>query len=298
MHSRHKIGHSLIAFAAMLWISVSLLAASTSSYVFAISSNDVSALSNSARTSNGLAPLTTDQALTSAAQAKAEHMLANGYFAHNAPDGTTGWTFISASGYDYSTAGENLAASNQGASAVVTGWMNSPGHRANLLSATYTEVGYGVVYVGDWTYQEATYSGTYYVVALYASPAAQTATPVIENTEPAQPVAPQVSNVKSGAEVQAQPEQVQSVETPEEATGPEEAAEEIVTSIKPAVDTTSQPTASVQRHRSQSLSNFMVIMTTSTGIVAFFAGVYFELRAIKQHHHGKLALPQFVHHLV
>ncbi len=67
-------------------------------------------------------------------------MQANNYFEHTAPDGTTGWYFIGLTGYDYLTAGENLAASNEDASAVVNGWMNSPGHRANLLNPKFTEV--------------------------------------------------------------------------------------------------------------------------------------------------------------
>ncbi|MEM6997618.1 MAG: CAP domain-containing protein [Patescibacteria group bacterium] len=173
MHTRHRIGHMLMAFGVFLWLSTStLLAFGQQTALASIDVGSVHTLSNQERTGAGLDPYVLDSKLAAAAQAKAQHMLDNGYFAHTAPDGTEGWDFIASQGYEYSTAGENLASSNQNSQSVVTGWMNSPGHRANLLNTTYTEVGYGSVYVGAWEYEGVTYSNTHYVVALYAKPPA------------------------------------------------------------------------------------------------------------------------------
>lgn len=89
--------------------------------------------------------LTIDPQLTVAAQAKANDMAARNYWAHNTPDGKAPWTFFTAAGYNYQLAGENLAYGFNGAQEVIAGWMNSPGHRANLLNAGYEDVGFGVV---------------------------------------------------------------------------------------------------------------------------------------------------------
>lgn len=82
--------------------------------------------------------------LAEAAQAKANDMVKADYWSHNAPDGKTPWSFIAASGYQYQTAGENLAYGFDSASEAVKGWMNSQEHRDNILNASYREVGFGV----------------------------------------------------------------------------------------------------------------------------------------------------------
>jgi len=99
--------------------------------------------------------LSLDPRLSQAAQAKADDMVASGYWSHTSPDGKTPWTFIAASGYNYERAGENLAYGFSGASQTIDGWMNSPEHRANILNAQYQNVGFGVAnsahYQGLWT---------------------------------------------------------------------------------------------------------------------------------------------------
>lgn len=165
-HTHHRLSHILLSFGFFVALISSLLLATVQTKIFAIGSGEIFTLSNTQRTNNGLSSFTFNSQLASAAQQKAEHMKNNNYFEHTAPDGTTGWTFINASGYSYQSAGENLAATNETSEAVVDGWMNSPGHRANLLSSTFSEVGYGVIYVGNW--QE--FSDVYFVVALYGQP--------------------------------------------------------------------------------------------------------------------------------
>jgi hypothetical protein len=122
---------------------------------------------NAQRETNHLSDLELSSALNTAAQAKANDMVQKDYWAHVAPDGTQPWSFISATGYNYDHAGENLAYGFSDASAVTNAWMHSPEHRENLLSTQYTQVGFAVV-------PAANYQGhgpTTITVALYASPA-------------------------------------------------------------------------------------------------------------------------------
>lgn len=105
--------------------------------------------------------------LTIAAQAKAADMAAKNYWAHNAPDGTTPWAFINQSGYQYTAAAENLAYGFTNPQSAVTGWMNSPEHRTNILNNNYQDVGFGIISAKD-------YQGdgpTTIIVALYGQPA-------------------------------------------------------------------------------------------------------------------------------
>lgn len=88
--------------------------------------------------------LTIDAKLSAAAQAKADDMVNNDYWSHTSPSGKTPWSFISASSYNYQVAGENLAYGFSNAKDTVTGWMNSPSHRANLMNPNYTNVGFGI----------------------------------------------------------------------------------------------------------------------------------------------------------
>lgn len=114
-------------------------------YATNVNTTDIFYISNQQRTAAGLSPLTLDSQLVSAANAKANHMFANNYWAHIAPDGSTPWTFIGGSGYDYSTAGENLAKDFNTSNGVVMGWMGSAAHRENLLNSAFKDVGYAVV---------------------------------------------------------------------------------------------------------------------------------------------------------
>jgi uncharacterized protein YkwD len=110
----------------------------------AITVSDLLRYTNLQREAKGLAPLTMNPELTHAAQLKAKDMFAKDYWAHVSPDGTTPWVWIHESGYDYLYAGENLARGFSSSSDVVTAWMNSPEHRANMLSPNYTDIGFAV----------------------------------------------------------------------------------------------------------------------------------------------------------
>jgi uncharacterized protein YkwD len=105
-------------------------------------------LVNQQRQAAGLAPLRVNQRLCAAAQIQARNMARLNEFGHVLNDTSTPTPLdrLRAVGYSYGSAGENIAYNYQGAQDVVTGWMNSPGHRANILSADYTETGVAVRY--------------------------------------------------------------------------------------------------------------------------------------------------------
>lgn len=114
-------------------------------YAANISPSEVIRLTNVERAKNGLSSLTENSTLSQAAIAKGNDMLAKGYWAHFAPDGTSPWSFFLSFGYKYKYAGENLARDFSDASTAVNAWMNSPSHRENILNANYQEIGIGVV---------------------------------------------------------------------------------------------------------------------------------------------------------
>lgn len=109
-----------------------------------ITPQELLVLTNSKREERGLPPLTLNSSLARAAEAKASDMFAKNYWAHIAPDGTTPWFFIRSSGYEYIHAGENLARGFSTSSDVVNAWMESPGHRDNMLSPHYKDIGFAI----------------------------------------------------------------------------------------------------------------------------------------------------------
>lgn len=95
---------------------------------------------NAERSKTGFTPLTISPALEASACAKADDMIARGYWSHNAPDGTQPWYFFTKVGYMYTDAGENLAYSTDNSTDPVLQWMNSPEHKKNILG-DYSEFG-------------------------------------------------------------------------------------------------------------------------------------------------------------
>jgi uncharacterized protein YkwD len=123
----------------------------------------VVSLINAERAAQGLPALTKQSQLTSAARIHSQDMACNNFFSHTSP--TTGSPFdrIAAQGYSFSSAAENIAAGYGSASATVDAWMNSSGHRANILNSNYTQIGLGYAYWGSSTYGS-------YITAVFASP--------------------------------------------------------------------------------------------------------------------------------
>lgn len=103
-------------------------------------------LTNADRTANNLSALAISPTLIVAAQEKANDMAAKGYFAHTSPEGLTPWHWFSRNGYRFKYAGENLAVNFVDSAEVERAWMNSPGHRANILNGKFTEVGIAIAF--------------------------------------------------------------------------------------------------------------------------------------------------------
>lgn len=153
-------------------------------YATNVNRSDLLTFTNQNRRSAGLSDLLLNDSLNQAAQSKANHMIANNYWAHTAPDGTTPWYFFDQAGYDYVNAGENLAYGFIDSSGVVQGWMDSPGHRANIMG-DYKDVGFG--FASSPTYQGGENT---VVVAMYGTPRLVPApAPVVQSTAPSAPPA-------------------------------------------------------------------------------------------------------------
>jgi uncharacterized YkwD family protein len=100
-------------------------------------------LTNQQRSKNGLPALKADTQLNSVAQKKALDMQQNHYFSHTSPTYGSPFDMMRDFGVTYKSAGENIAQGQQTPQEVVTAWMNSEGHRKNILSASYTHIGIG-----------------------------------------------------------------------------------------------------------------------------------------------------------
>lgn len=101
---------------------------------------------NKQRVANGLPVLTENSLLYQAAAAKSNDMFKNQYFEHTSPSGIDPGTLVLGHGYEYIITGENLILGNfESETEMVDDWMNSPGHRANILNISYTEIGVAVI---------------------------------------------------------------------------------------------------------------------------------------------------------
>lgn len=140
---------------------------------------------NMQRKENGnLPPLSEDATLDTIARSRLRDMFQKQYFAHVAPNGESAVMVAKSVGYDYIALGENLALGNYaGDRGVVVAWMNSPGHRANILNNHYTQIG---VAVGEGTFEG---EDTWIAVQIFGKPASDCPGPdtnlktVIDNAE-------------------------------------------------------------------------------------------------------------------
>ena len=113
---------------------------------------EVVRLVNEHRVKNGLGKLTEDWELSRVARYKSQDMKDNKYFSHTSPVYGSPFEMMKAFGISYRSAGENIAKGQSTPQAVVNAWMNSSGHRANILNSSYTTIGVGYVKDGNyWT---------------------------------------------------------------------------------------------------------------------------------------------------
>lgn len=107
-------------------------------------------LTNQERLKLGLAPLRMDGMLNASAELHSQDMATRNYFSHQGMDGTQPWDRMRSQGYTYSRAAENIAFGQLTPQQVVNDWMNSPGHRRNILDPNLKDIGVGY-YNGYWT---------------------------------------------------------------------------------------------------------------------------------------------------
>ncbi len=167
-----------VKIVALSWLSLGAIQPASSA---AITQESVLTLTNQSRKDNSLKPVTYNHVLERAAQDKANDMLAKQYFAHNAPDGKTPWDFIKKQGYQYLSAGENLAVHFFDDRTLQEAWMNSPGHRANILNTNFEEMGVGISR-GFFENHDTTF-----VVEMFGLPAEQ---PIVMQNQPTPVVRP------------------------------------------------------------------------------------------------------------
>lgn len=111
-------------------------------------------LTNAERAKQGLKPLTLDVQLSKVARIKSQDMHDKNYFDHNSPTYGSPFDMMKSFGISYKSAGENIAMGQTTPEQVVQAWMNSAGHRANILNSSYTHIGVGYVASGNyWTQQ-------------------------------------------------------------------------------------------------------------------------------------------------
>jgi len=145
-----------------------------------LNAQKIIALTNDIRQQYGLSPLKENPLLDAAAKQKAEDMFQNNYFSHFSPTGVSPWYWINKSGYNYHYAGENLAMNFIDSEEVVRAWLNSPGHRENLLNDNYQDIGIAVL-PADFSKQGINQP---IVVQLFGSPQTGKVKPTTETTKP------------------------------------------------------------------------------------------------------------------
>jgi hypothetical protein len=146
-------------------------------YATDINAANLLTLTNQQRASAGLPTLHYDSRLATSAGLKAANMYSENYWAHVSPSGIQPWYWFGQAGYAYTYAGENLAKDFDTSAGVMDGWMNSPGHRANILNANYVDVGFAVVN-GTLQGGQTTLVVAHYGAQAHQSVAATTPAPV------------------------------------------------------------------------------------------------------------------------
>ncbi len=224
-HNPHVLKHRvlyaysvLLVLLKVLVIVVPIALPSSSLYSSAITPQNIIDLTNQTRKNLNLGELQENSRLQAAAEAKAENMLQEQYFAHTSPAGVTPWSWMAKAGYRYLYAGENLAVHFTSAEGVGDGWLASPSHRANIVNSRYTEIGIGV--------SQGEFEGfpTTFVVQMFGQPIGTVATSQVPSVQNPTPVR-QVSVARQRATVA--PRKVAAAETQPKPVTPEGATSSV-----------------------------------------------------------------------
>lgn len=119
---------------------------------YALFQQEVVDLVNQERTNRGLNPLKFNSELSNVATVKSQDMIDKNYFDHTSPTYGSPFDMINQFGISYTAAGENIAMGQKSPQQVMDSWMNSPGHKANILSKDFTEIGVGIASNGSSLY--------------------------------------------------------------------------------------------------------------------------------------------------
>ena len=138
---RHRIAFALASAA----LAAGLLAAAPPPATTPITAESVLAEMNRIRAANGLQPLREDFRLRHAAEDRMADMIELAYWSHESPDGQSPFVFVPLRGYRHSRLGENLASGFETPELLVRSWMESKGHRENLLEPEFTDAGVAVI---------------------------------------------------------------------------------------------------------------------------------------------------------
>ncbi len=201
-------------------------------------------LTNDARIENSGSKLAYSEVLAKAAQMKANDMATHGYFAHDSPDGLSPWYWFRQAGYTFFYAGENLAVNFGESQDVANAWMNSPGHRDNILNEKFTEIGIATA--------EGVYKGkkTTFVVQEFGRPAIFTNGTTTETSPRSEPVA-EDENIK------------QELPQKENTSNPPIPPQKTISEVKSAVtDSNSSREVAIISDS----SNFLAVQNTQPGI--------------------------------
>ena len=293
-HSHHRRYHLHgirvvffgVALLALCFVRIDATALTQSSspqvlaYATNINRGDLLAETNAARAQNGLGALSLNGQLNTAGQNKAQHMIANNYWAHVAPDGTQPWYFFEQAGYSYQSAGENLAYGFDSSSGTVTAWMNSASHRANILG-DYQDVGFGIA--NGETYQGAPNT---VVVAHYGKPRASTPPPAPAPTTPA-PTTPSTLPASTPTppapviEPAASPEPSSAPSSNSETANPANTPPAADSAVQPVVTTTSKNISLLQSIGNRNTPTYGIISLVL--LVTSAVGFVFTHRALFHH---------------
>lgn len=144
---KRKLCTLLLALVLLTGVSAAARAADVSGY-----ERQVVSLVNAERAQYSLPALTLNSDLCSYARVKSDDLRAGSYFSHESPTYGSPFAMMRSFGVSYTYAGENIAMGYDSPAAVVSAWMNSPSHRANILSASFTQTGVGYMANGGyWT---------------------------------------------------------------------------------------------------------------------------------------------------
>jgi hypothetical protein len=209
---------------------------------------------NAQRADNGLSSLNLNGELDSAAQAKANDMVAQNYWSHVNPQGVQPWTFITNAGYQYQAAGENLAYGFDSSDDTITGWMNSPDHRANILDTSYKDVGFG--FANSSNFQSS--GPETIVVAEYAEPLVAAAPAV---TKPATPVATKPTVSSTPAASATIPTTTTPTTTSPTTATPATPTPSVIATTKPATSTPTVQLSSIPEPPSRRVARIQLVTT-------------------------------------